>query len=87
MVYIEKPREKDFGSMRVDLRSIPELRDLNVMAVPDFGVVFSDNKYLIIDRKTGQEKLEIDGVSDQLKIYALKTLMKSRTDLDTIELE
>jgi hypothetical protein len=51
-VFVEKPREKDFKGMRVDLRSIPELKDLNVMAAPDFGVVFSDNKYLIIDRKT-----------------------------------
>ncbi len=87
IVYVEKPRERDFGGMRVDLRSIPELKDLNVMAAPDFGVIFSDNKYLIIDRKTGQERLETDGISDQLKIYALKTLMKSRTDLDTVEIE
>lgn len=87
IVYVEKPRERDFGGMRVDLRSIPELKDLNVMAAPDFGVIFSDNKYLIIDRKTWQEKLDTDWTSEQLKIYALKTLFKSRTDLDNIEIE
>lgn len=86
-VFVEKPREKDFKGMRVDLRSIPELKDLNVMAAPDFGVVFSDNKYLIIDRKTWQEKLDTDWTSEQLKIYALKTLFKSRMDLDNIEIE
>jgi len=59
-VFIEKPREKDFDSMKVNLYSIPELRNLNVMAAPDFGVVFSDNRYLIIDRKTGQEKMDTD---------------------------
>jgi hypothetical protein len=51
-VYVERPREKDFDSMKLNLSSLPELRNLNVMAAPDFGVVFSDNRYLIIDRKT-----------------------------------
>lgn len=87
MVYVEKPREKDFESMKVNLSSIPELRNLNVMAAPDFGVIFSDNKYLIIDRKTGQEKMNTDTTSEQLKIYALKTLFKSKIDLDTVDIE
>lgn len=86
-VYVEKPREKDFDSMKVNLYSIPELRNLNVMAAPDFGVIFSDNKYLIIDWKTGQEKMDTDWTSDQLKIYALKTLLKSRTNIDDIDIE
>lgn len=86
-VFVEKPRQKDFESMKLNLSSIPELRNLNVMAAPDFGVVFSDNKYLIIDWKSGQEKMDSDGVSEQLKIYALKTLLKSRTDLDHIDIE
>lgn len=57
------------------------------MAAPDFGVVFSDNKYLIIDRKTGQEKMDTDGISDQLKIYALKLLLKSNIDIEKVEIE
>ena len=73
--------------MKLNLYSIPELRNLNVMAAPDFGVVFSDNKYLIIDRKTGQEKMDTDSTSDQLKIYALKTLLKSRINIDDVEIE
>jgi hypothetical protein len=59
-VFVEKPREKDFESMKLNLSSIPELRAVNVMAAPDFGIVISDNKYLIIDWKTGQEKMDSD---------------------------
>lgn len=58
--YVEKPRERDFDGMKVNLRALPELKDLNVMAAPDFGVIFSDNNYLIIDRKTGQEQFSSD---------------------------
>lgn len=86
-VYVEKPRQRNFDGMKVNLYSIPELKNLNVMAAPDFGVVFSDNKYLIIDRKSWQEKMDGDDVSDQLKIYALKTLLKSRLDINNVEIE
>ncbi len=86
-VYVEKPRKKDFENMKVNLSSLPELKNLNVMAAPDFGVIFSDNNYLIIDRKTGQEKIDTDWTSEQLKIYALKTLLKSRSTLDDIHIE
>ncbi len=86
-VFVENPREKDFDGMKVNLYSIPALKDVNVMAAPDFGVIFSDNKYLIIDRKTGQEKLDTDWVSDQLKIYALKLILKSRIDIDKVDIE
>ena len=86
-VFVENPREKDFDGMKVNLYAIPELKNLNVMAAPDFGVVISDNKYLIIDRKTGQEKLDSDWISDQLKIYALKTLLKSKINIDDVEIE
>lgn len=86
-VYVERPREKDFESMKLILSSIPELKNLNVMAAPDFGAVISDHKYLIIDRKTGQEKFDTDGVSDQLKIYVLKMLLKSNIDIDKIDVE
>lgn len=86
-VYVENPREKDFEGMKLNLYTIPELRPVNVMAAPDFGVVISDNKYLIIDRKTGQEKLDIDGVSEQLKIYALKMLLKSNIKIEDVDIE
>ncbi len=86
-VFVEQPRQKNFHGMRVDLRSIPVLRDLNIMAAPDFGVVFSDDKYLIIDWKTGQEKLESDDITDQLKVYALKTLMKTKRPLEELTIE
>lgn len=87
MVYVEKPRERDFEGMKVNLSSIPELKNLNVMAAPDFGVIFSDDNYLIIDRKTGQEKFSADWTSDQLKIYALKTLLKAKKTIDDIQIE
>ncbi len=86
-VYVENPREKDFEGMKLNLSSIQELRPVNVMAAPDFGVIISDNKYLIIDRKTGQEKLDTDGVSEQLKIYALKLLLKSNIDIEKVDIE
>jgi hypothetical protein len=86
-VYVENPREKDFEGMKLNLYSIPELKNVNVMAAPDFGVVISDNKYLIIDRKTGQEKMDTDTVSEQLKIYALKLLLKSHVDIQKVDIE
>jgi len=57
------------------------------MASPDFGVVFDENRYLIIDWKSGQEKLDGDDVSDQIKIYALKTLLKMRADVENVSIE
>ena len=85
-VYVENPREKDFEWMKLNLYTIPELRAVNVMAAPDFGVVISDNKYLIIDRKTGQEKMDSDGISEQLKIYALKMLLKSNIKIEDVDI-
>ncbi len=86
-VYVESPREKDFEGMKLNLYTIPELRAVNVMAAPDFGVVFSDNKYLILDRKTGQEKMDTESISEQLKIYALKLLLKSNLDIEKVDIE
>jgi len=76
MVFVESPRQKDFESMKLNLRDLDGLQNINVMASPDFGVIFDDKKYLIIDRKSGQEKMDSDGASDQLKIYALKMILK-----------
>lgn len=86
-VYVENPREKDFEGMKLNLYTIPELRAVNVMAAPDFGVVLSDDKYLILDRKTGQEKMDTDTISEQLKIYALKLLLKSNLDIEKTDIE
>lgn len=52
LVFVESPRQKDFESMKLHLGSIPELKNINVMASPDFGVIRDDKKYLIIDRKS-----------------------------------
>jgi len=60
MTYVEKPRERNFEGMKVNMRAVPGLEDLNVMAAPDFGVIFADDNCLIIDRKTGQEKINLD---------------------------
>ena len=84
-VFIESPRQKDFESMKLKLGSIPELKHINVMASPDFGVIFDEKKYLIIDWKSGQEKMD-DGVSDQLKIYALKLLLKGNIAIENVEM-
>ncbi|MFA7298711.1 MAG: PD-(D/E)XK nuclease family protein [Candidatus Absconditabacterales bacterium] len=86
-VYVENPRERDFEGMKLHLNSIPELKSVNVMAAPDFGVVVSDNKYLILDRKSGKERMDIDGASEQLKIYALKLLLKSNLNIDNVDIE
>jgi hypothetical protein len=74
-VFVESPREKDFESMKLRMYHIPELKNINVMASPDFGVIFDEKKYLIIDWKSGQEKMD-DEISDQIKIYALKLILK-----------
>jgi len=84
-VFVESPRQKDFESMKLKLGSIPALKNINIMASPDFGVIFDEKKYLIIDWKSGQEKMD-DGVSDQLKIYALKLLLKWDIDIENVEM-
>lgn len=86
-VFVETPREKNFEWMKVHLWTIPELKNIVVMASPDFGVVFDESRYLIIDRKSGQEKLDGDWPSDQIKIYALKTLLKMRADVENVNIE
>jgi hypothetical protein len=76
LVYVERPRASDFEAMKVDVSKIPGLKDITVMAAPDFGVTFSDTDFLILDWKSGKEDITNEGVSDQLKIYALKMLLK-----------
>lgn len=86
-VYIESPREP-FRSMNVDVSLIPGLEDVSVLAVPDFWVIFSDQKFLILDWKSGKEDILQDQISTQLKVYALKKLLKmKKTTLDNVNVE
>ena len=74
-VYVEHPRTPDFESMKVDVSKIG-IRDVSVLAWPDFWVTFSDTDFLVIDWKSGKEEVLDNSVSDQLKLYALKMLLK-----------
>lgn len=86
--YVENPSVPNFEAMKVDLSKIPELRDISLMAAPDFGVILSENNYLILDRKSGKEKLDQDDITDQLKIYALKMLLnKNHRELWDIKIQ
>jgi CRISPR/Cas system-associated exonuclease Cas4 (RecB family) len=40
--------------------------------------MFGDNNYLILDWKSGKESLDSYGITDQLRVYALKMLLKQR---------
>lgn len=73
--YIENPTTPNFDNMKVDLSKIPELKDVSLMAAPDFVVVLGENNYIILDWKSGKEKLDEDEITDQLKIYALKMIL------------
>ena len=86
-VYIEHPRTPDFESMKVDVTKI-WLNDVSVLAWPDFWATFSDTDFLILDRKSGKEEILDDSISDQLKLYALKMLLKKwLTSLNWIKIE
>ncbi|MBO4204088.1 PD-(D/E)XK nuclease family protein [bacterium] len=75
-VYVERPRTRDFDAMKVNVSKLPGFKDITVMAAPDFGVTFSDTDFLILDWKSGKEDIVDEGISDQLKVYALKMLLK-----------
>ena len=86
-VYIEHPRTPDFESMKVDVTKI-WLNDVSVLAWPDFWATFSDTDFLILDRKSGKEEILDNTISDQLKLYALKMLLKKwLTSLNWIKIE
>lgn len=76
IVYIENPKNPNFEAMKVDIWTLPKLKDISVMASPDFWIIFSENKYLILDWKSGKEPQDLIDISDQIKVYALKLLMK-----------
>ena len=86
-VYVEHPRTPDFESMKVDVSKI-WVRDVSVLAWPDFWATFSDTDFLVLDRKSGKEEVLDNSISDQLKLYALKMLLKKwLTSLNWIKIE
>lgn len=89
IIYIENPKNPDFEAMKVEIWSLPNLKNISIMASPDFWVIFNENKYLILDRKSGKEPQDLIWISDQIKIYALKLLMKKnkKPELWNIEIE
>jgi hypothetical protein len=73
--------------MKVDVSRI-WIRDVSVMAWPDFWATFSDTDFLILDWKSWKEEVLDNSVSDQLKVYALKMLLKKWfTSLNGIKIE
>ena len=87
-VYVERPRVPNFDAMTVEISQLPWLEHISVLASPDFWVTFSDTEYLILDWKSGKEDFLNEGISDQLKVYALKMLLKKGiTSLDGIKIE
>lgn len=77
-VYIEDPRNPNFDAMKVATDALEDLKNINIMANPDFGVVLWDKKFYILDWKTGKQPFNPLGITDQLKVYALKLLLKSK---------
>ncbi len=77
-IYIEDPRRPNFEMMKVDVSQIPWLENVSVLASPDFWLMFGENNYLILDWKSGKESLDVSGITDQLRIYALKILLKQK---------
>lgn len=87
-VYVEHPRTPDFEAMKMNVRRIPWMDDVSVLAWPDFWVTFSDTDFLIIDWKSWKEEVLDNTISNQLKVYALKVLLKKwLTSLDWIKIE
>ena len=88
IIYIEDPKTPDFESMRVDTENISGLEGLSIMASPDFWVVFWQGRYFILDWKSGKEPNDLFGVSDQLKVYALKLLLNlhKKTSLEGFDI-
>ncbi|GHW02752.1 hypothetical protein AGMMS50249_5380 [candidate division SR1 bacterium] len=88
LVYVEHPRNSNFEAMKVDVSKIEGLKDITVMAAPDFGVTISNTDYIILDWKSGKEDITADEISNQLKVYALKMLIKKgSTNMEGIRIE
>lgn len=80
-IYIENPWRVNFDIMKVNIQYIPWLEKISVLASPDFWIMFGENNYLILDWKSGKESLDVSWITDQLRVYALKTLLKQKNTL------
>jgi hypothetical protein len=86
IVYIENPKNPNYDAMRLFTRNVPELRNISIMASPDFWITYWNWKYLILDWKTGKEPEDTD-FPDQIKTYALKVILKKNRSLELWDLE
>jgi len=91
-VFVES-KEPDFEKMKMTIDRIPELTGIQLWAQPDLGLIIpagenGKKRYIIYDRKSGRERDEEDGfVSDQLKVYAYKMLLKlGMENFDNVEI-
>jgi len=78
-IYIEDPSRPNFEMMKVDVRHITWLEDISILASPDFWIMFGENNYLILDWKSGKESMDTSWITDQLRVYALKTILKQKS--------
>jgi len=73
-------REPNFEKMQMKIDNDPELHWIIIWAQPDFWYIDSslpNKKVYIYDRKSGKIPEKSDAnISDQLKVYAYKTLQK-----------
>ncbi len=70
-------REANFEKMKFLIKDVPWLDNIVIWAQPDFGIVADNKKYIIYDRKTWKiPDKEKNNISDQLKVYAYKILLK-----------
>lgn len=80
-VFVES-KKPDFEQMKMTIDRIPELKGIQLWAQPDLGIILpagesGKKRYIIYDRKSGRERDEgQDFISDQLKVYAYKMLLK-----------
>jgi len=78
-IFVE-PKVPDFERMKMFITTDPELSGITLRAQPDFWVMKStwlQKEIIIYDRKTGRvPQKESDKISEQLKVYAYKTLQK-----------
>ncbi len=87
-VFIED-KEPNFEQMKVVLDHVPELSWVNIRAQPDAWVVTKDGRYIIYDRKSGtiRDERRKNPLSEQLKVYALKLLTRTKKNIEDISIE
>ncbi len=92
-IFVE-PKDPDFEQMKMTIDRIPELKWIQLRAQADMWIVLppskSNNKkiYIIYDWKSWKERdAPDDFISDQLKVYAYKTLLNIWMDkIDEVEI-